>query len=385
MKKTNILLLSIVQALFQSSSVIVFSISGIASLTLIQNRGLATLPIGVMLLFATLCLIPAGILIKKIGSKESFKLGAMFGFTGGALCALGLYSEKFYILICGHIFLGIFQSFSQFYRFAALENVSNEDSSFAISCVTAGGVIASFLGPLIVFISSDINELQFTLPYIGIALLSFSNYVICCFLISTVEKVNIEKNFIIKSDLSFLKNRDFRLAVLMSCTSFSVMILLMSATPIEMLSCGNFISQTNYVIQWHVFAMYSTSFISWWLIKKFGTRFVIAFGLSCICMQSLVSISGNSYNHFVFALVLLGIGWNFVYISSSSSLASVYNNNNKHMVQSLHDLLMLLTITCSTLLSGISLELIGWNYMNLAALVLCSFAGITFFCRNLSK
>ena len=64
-EQRNVALLAGAQALFQTSSVLVMTISGLVGLRLASSKGLATLPIALMMVAAAATMIPASLM--KIG------------------------------------------------------------------------------------------------------------------------------------------------------------------------------------------------------------------------------------------------------------------------------------------------------------------------------
>ena len=129
-----------------SATVLTVTLAAILGATLAPDKGLATLPIAAMVIGTAVASLPAAILMRKHGRRAGFLLGAALGIGGSLLCALALYERSFSVFVAGHLLLGSYQGFANYYRFAAVETADPGHASQAISLVVAGGV-AAFLGP----------------------------------------------------------------------------------------------------------------------------------------------------------------------------------------------------------------------------------------------
>jgi MFS family permease len=143
----NVALLAASQALALSAVVLSMTLAGILGATLAPDRGLATLPIAVMVVGTALASIPASMLMRRLGRRAGFMLGAALGVIGSTLAAIGLYRQSFGVFVLGHLLIGAYQGFANYYRFAAAEAAGPAHASRAISWVVAGGVVAAFAGP----------------------------------------------------------------------------------------------------------------------------------------------------------------------------------------------------------------------------------------------
>ena len=104
------------------------------------------------------------------------------------------------------------------------------------------------------------------------------------------------------------------------------------------------------------------------LIKRFGALKVILAGTALMAACVAVALSGVTVAHFVVALVLLGIGWNFMYTGGTTLLAASHAPADKARTQGANDLAVFATMAVSSLASGALVSLAGWERMNLAAL-----------------
>jgi MFS family permease len=122
------------------------------------------------------------------------------------------------------------------------------------------------------------------------------------------------------------------------------------------------------VIEWHVVGMYAPGFFTGSLIKRFGTLAVILAGIALMAGCVVVALSGTSIAHFVAALALVGVGWNFMYIGGTSLLTESYRPAEKAKTQGVNDFIVFAIMGISSFSSGALVSAAGWEKMNAGAL-----------------
>ena len=135
-----------------------------------------------------------------------------------------------------------------------------------------------------------------------------------------------------------------------------------------MVACGFDATTASDVIRWHIVAMFAPSFFTGSLIAKYGAPKIIAVGLIALALCCLVAVSGITFMHFSIALGLLGIGWNFGFIGSTSLLAGAHRPEERARVQGLNDFLVFGLVTLASFASGALMVDVGWNAVNFAML-----------------
>jgi MFS family permease len=115
-------------------------------------------------------------------------------------------------------------------------------------------------------------------------------------------------------------------------------------------------------------AMYAPGFVTGSLIRRFGTLRIILSGVAVTAIATFVALDGNSIAHFVAALVLVGLGWNFMYTGGTALLTETYAPSEKARTQGLNDFIVFATMGLSSLASGALVTTGGWEVMNRAAL-----------------
>lgn len=371
LEKRNVAILVTSQTLFMVASITVMTLSGVVGGQLSLDPGLATLPIAMMMLGTVMSTLPASLYMKRVGRRRGFITGASIGGVVGGLIsftAIGL--ESFWLFCAGNLLLGIYQGFAMYYRFAAADVASPAFRSRAISYVMAGGVAAAFLGPWNA--STAIGWFDIAPsggPYLVIALLAL---LAIGFLTQLKVPASGEPDpgATSRPMLVIARQASFIVAVLASAVGYAVMVLVMTATPLAMRAQGFEMSQVAFIMQWHVLGMFAPSFVTGSLIARFGVQRILVVGTLLLTGTTLVTNIGTALAHFWVALVLLGIGWNFLFVGGSSLLATLHTEAERGKVQGINDLIVFSLVAVGSLMSGALLHYLDWATLNLAMLPL---------------
>jgi MFS family permease len=169
----------------------------------------------------------------------------------------------------------------------------------------------------------------------------------------------------------------FVVAALSAAVGYGLMNLLMTATPIAMSFCSHPFGAAALVIQWHVVGMYAPGFVTGTLIRRYGVLNVILAGIVLVAGCVAVALNGNTVAHFLIALALLGVGWNFMYTGGTTLLTESYAPAEKARTQGANDFIVFATMGVSSLASGAMVSMAGWETMNRAMLpFLAAIAGV---------
>lgn len=362
---SNILLLAMCQALMLSAISLTMTSSALVGLEISPRESLATMPLAFCYVTVMLMLIPASLFMQRFGRKAGFFVGAICGVFAGIFAGLGIYTSNFILFCVASIFQGVAMSSAQFYRFAAAEVAMEDYKSRAISWVLAGGLIAAFLGPSIArYTRESFTGPGFSASFGSIAILSVG--VLICVAFLQIPDIKIEKYDEPSRRLTAIMTLPtFIVAVLCTMIAYGSMNLLMTSTPLAMNHLHMNFNDTATVIQWHIVGMFAPSFFTGSLIHRFGVLGVMFAGTLLLIGCVLTSIYGNSYGHFLGALIVLGIGWNFLYVGGTTLLTEVYRPSEKGAVQGINDFLVFTAVAMTALGSGYIHHTIGWEKLNL--------------------
>jgi MFS family permease len=322
--KKNVALLSACQGLLLTNNSILIATNGLAGYALANDKAFATLPVTAYIVGAALTTMPASLLMRRLGRRAGFALGAVFGIVGALICAYAAFAHDFWLLCAGALVLGIYNATGQYYRFAAADSASIDFKSKAISLVLAGGIAGGILGPETSKISKDLfAQAVFAGSYLSLG-------VFCLLAIGLVSLIDIPPLTLAEQKESgrplsvIARQPAFIVAVLSAIIGYGVMNLLMVATPLAMMACQHPFSDAAFVIQWHVIAMFAPSFFTGTLIKRYGVINVMLAGvvlnLGCIG----VALAGLAVANFWMAMVLLGVGWNFMFVGGTTLLTECH-------------------------------------------------------------
>jgi len=157
--KKNVALLAMCQALFNSSTGVVLSVSALVGLALASNKSLATLPQALQWEATAAFSIPLAMIMRRFGRRTGFIFGALMGSLGAIIAAAAIFRGSFELYLVAIIFFGAYTISGQTYRFAAADVADEKWHGIAISLVIGGGVFAAFVGPEISKWTHDVSSL----------------------------------------------------------------------------------------------------------------------------------------------------------------------------------------------------------------------------------
>jgi MFS family permease len=143
------------------------------------------------------------------------------------------------------------------------------------------------------------------------------------------------------------------LAISAAALGYGIMSLIMTATPISMHAhAGHSLEITKFVIQSHIAAMYLPSLIFAWLCARVGFRGMMWSGALIYLVCLIVAALNTQFLNYWLSLVLLGIGWNFLFLSGTNLLSRGYKREERFRVQSTNDFLVFSIQAIFSLSSG---------------------------------
>ena len=362
----NLFLLALSQIFSFTAAPVTVFLSGIIGSQISPVKSLATLPMSISVVGIAIGAIIATKLMSLIGRKYGFILASIGNSLVSILAAYSILNQNFILFCFANFFIGVGMAFTHQYRFAAAESVEKSMAPKAISIILFGGIISAFLGPSLANYSKDlISENLYVGSYLALALLTFIPAILFLFYES---KSKIESNikYTGRSYLELISQPRFIQAIAASAFGYAVMTFLMTATPISMHVMENMsLNKTSIVIQFHVAAMFLPSLLTGYLIKKFGHSNVIYAGVFLYSITLIASIFEQSFFNYMFALIFLGLGWNFLFISGTSLLVLTYKEEEKYKAQGLNDFVVYSVHAIGSLSAGIFITLTNWKIMNL--------------------
>ena len=362
----NLVLLTLSQIFSFTAAPVTVFLSGIIGSQISPIKSLSTLPMSISVVGIAIGAFIATKVMSKLGRKAGFILASILNTTISILAAYSIFNQNFYLFCFANFFLGIGMAFTHQYRFAAAESVGIDMAPKAISIILFGGIISAFLGPSLANYTKDlVSENLYVGSYLSLAVLTFIPTILFLFYESkTIIEENINSTG--RSYLELITQPKFIQAVAASAFGYAIMTFLMTATPISMHVMENMsLNETGIVIQFHVAAMFLPSLITGHLIKKIGHSNVIYTGIFFYSITLLISIFDQTFFNYMFALIFLGLGWNFLFISGTSLLVLTYKENEKYKMQGLNDFIVYSVHALGSLSAGVFIALTSWKIMNL--------------------
>ncbi|MGY9000282.1 MAG: MFS transporter [Rhodospirillales bacterium] len=366
----NVFILATCQMLNGSGRTLIAATSPLIALGIAPNPVLATLPITLMILGTAFTTLPASFLMRRIGRRWGFVIGGLLGAVGGVISVGGLLVSSFWLFSIGNMFFGIYAAFSHYYRFAATDVAPNHFKGTAISLVLVGGVAGAFLGPELAKAGVDLfTAIKFIGTYIFLIVVTLmSSLVVLAVDIPSLTPAETDNSGRPLSEI--LRTPTFIVAATVATISQAVMNFLMTATPLAMYHVGHLFGDTAFVIEWHSFAMFAPGFFTGSLIKRFGTILMIFTGLAIQLLAIGVALSGDSIILFWASLFLVGLGWNFAFISATTLLTDVHTPSERAKVQGINNFIIFGFVAFSSLMSGTIHHFFGWHWVNLVIIPL---------------
>lgn len=368
-KKTmhrQVLVLAGAQALFQIVSVMVMTVGALAGSQIAESPKWATLPIATMFLGTAVMMFPASMWMDRVGRRVGFLSGTFLGVAGGLIAALGISIASLPTLAFGTFLVGTYQAFAQFYRFAASEVADAAFRPRAISLVMAGGVVAALAGPMLARLGGPILQPEYLGSFLILAVVSLlaTGVLLGLHIPATVHMHTEHGNG--RPWQQIVAQPTYLVALFGAATGYGIMILAMTATPLAMLHHHHGLGSAATVIQLHVLGMFLPSFVTGTLIVRFGVLRIMLIGVLLFVGHILMTLTGTGFASFASALVLLGVGWNFMYIGGTTLLTGTYSPAEKARAQAINDMaIFAVGLACSFGAGGL-LEALGWQTMNLA-------------------
>ena len=354
---------------FTAAPVTVF-LSGIIGSQLSPIKSLATLPMALSIVGIAIFAIFAAKVMSIIGRRAGFIFASILSSLSSLLAAYAIIIESFILFNFSCFLLGAGVAFSHQYRFAAVETVKKNMAPKAISIILLAGIGSAFIGPNLANVSKEIiSEHLYAGSYFALAALTLTSTIFLMFYKDKHNSNDISKKNK-RSYLELVSQPRFLQALIASAFAYAVMAFLMTATPISMHVMEKIsLSKTGFVIQLHIAAMFLPSLVTGNLIKKFGHSKIMNAGVALFSVTILFSLFEQNFVNYLVALIFLGFGWNFLFISGTSLLVLSYREDEKFKAQGFNDLIVYSIQAIASLSAGVFLTLTSWKIMNLICLI----------------
>jgi MFS family permease len=313
--------------------------------------------------------------MKRVGRQRGLTAGTLWGIVGALICAGAVWQQSFWLLCFGTLVWGVYNAYGQYYRFAAADVASQDFKAQAISLVLAGGLVGGILGP-----TTSRWTIGFLTPKFMGAYLALIAFAVVTMLLLRLIRIPTpsaaEQSAKGRPLREIVSQPKYIVAVLAGAIGYGVMNFLMTSTPIAMQVCGHPYGDAAFVISSHIIGMFAPSFVSGPLIKRVGPLPVMFAGALLNFAAIGIALSGIAVAQFWWALVILGVGWNFLYIGGTTLLTETYRPEERARAQGTNEQAIFVMMAISSLTSGLTVTTAGWERVNLFALPLVATVAI---------
>ena len=376
----NLFVLTLSQIFSFTAAPVTVFLSGIIGSQISPIKSLSTLPMSISVVGIAIGAVIASKVMSITGRKTGFIIASVGNSIVSLCAAYSIFNQNFSLFCFVNFFLGVGMAFTHQYRFAAAESVDKDKVPKAISIILLGGIVSAVIGPGLANYAKDIvsNHL-YVGSYLSLAVLTFLPSIFFLFYKNT-KKIEINIKYSGRNYLELISQPRYLQAIVASAFGYAIMTFLMTATPLSMhVMEGMSLSKTSVVIQIHVAAMFLPSLITGNLVKKFGHSKIMYAGVSLYSITVIASFFDQSFLNYMFALIFLGFGWNFLFISGTSLLVLTYKEEEKFRAQGLNDFIVYSVHAMGSLSAGILIVLTNWKMMNIICIPLMIIIVLTTF------
>ena len=353
--------LTVAYALMMAGTSLMVLLAGIIGVGFAPSEEFATLPIALVVVGLAASTLPTGKLLGRFGRRRVFIAYGFLALVSAATAVASLMASAFIAFCLAAFLMGWAGAAGHQYRFAALEAVPPELAPKATSVLLFGGILAAFIGPEIAVRG------RYLLPteYAGSFLLLMFSYMAGIVLISFHRDEFVsaaEQGGAGRPLREILRSPVVILAICSAALAYGIMSLLMTATPISMHAhAGHSLEATKFVIQSHIAAMYLPSLLYAGLLARIGLKGMLWSGTAMYLVCLLIAATNTQFLNYWLALILLGVGWNFLFLSGTNLLPLGYRREERFRVQSFNDFVVFSVQALASLSSGWFLYHMGWR------------------------
>ncbi len=376
------------QSLFSAALIISFTVSSIIVVELAGgNKQWAGVPGTMMLLGAAAVAYPMGRFMDRFGRRPGLSIGLLFGLAAALLAAWAVISQSLWLFLLTIIGMGLSRGSNDLGRYAAAEANPIQQRGRALSLVVLGGTFGSIAGPLFVDWSGrfagQAGLSVYSGPWLAAALfLLLALLVIQFFLRPDPQEIGrqlaaLEPATPVDQSRSRAYPQiwsDPRTKVAtgtMICGQLA-MVTVMTITPVHMHGHHHTLASISWVIMAHTLGMFGLSFMTGWLVDRWGQSKIILAGGLLLVAACLLAPVWNNVVWLAVALFLLGLGWNFCFVAGSALLAAVLRPSEKGRIQGLTDTMVNIASGIGSVGSGLIFAALGFWVMSWLSIVIAA-------------
>ncbi len=356
-------MLAAAQSFGQTATPILVLLGGIVGARIAPDPSWATLPLAIMIIGVACATIPASLLMSRIGRKAGFLIGSGVAILAGLVAAWSIEVEMFLLFCLASFMIGNYAAFMQQFRFAVAESVPPDEVPKCLSFLMLAGIVAAILGPEVGNRFSRTEGLSdYVGSFLGVSVLMTVSFLILLIFFRNQEVDEASEEEPVRPLGEILAQPKLILAITSAVVGYTIMSLIMTATPVSMHEIDSHsLDDTTWVVQSHILAMYVPSLFSGFLIARFGVLRIIQSGFLIMLACVAVGWGEPMLMHYWWSMVLLGVGWNFLFLGGTTLLTQSYRSSEGFAVQAINDFLVFGLQAVGSLGAGVLHAVYGWN------------------------
>jgi len=368
----NVWILVAAQALAMCTAPFVIVIGSIQGGALAPAAGWATLPVALVVVGTVVSIRPVTRMMARVGRKPVMLAGTLAGTLAGLTGVLASWLGSFPLLCLAALIGGSGLAVVHQYRFAAMEAVPPGLAGSAASRVLLGGLVAAWLGPEVATLGAgETARYPFLSSWAGLVMVQLAALLVLATGYHPGSEIRSEATAAGDGRplRQILADPLVLAAMGAAAIGYAVMSFIMTATPLSMTQmAGHSLDDAKHVIQLHIVAMYLPSLVSGWLTRVVGLPAMLLGGLVAYLFCVLLALSGIGFHHYLGALLLLGVGWNLLFVGGTVLLAQGYRPEERFRVQGLNDMLVFGSQALASLSAGAVFAWLQWDGLVLLTL-----------------
>lgn len=338
---------------------------------MLGTESIAGLPAALFTLGSALAAFVVGQLSSRFGRRH----GLSFGFIAGGVGAMGVILaaniNNLALLFLSLFVYGAGTATNLQARYAGTDLANSKQRATATSMAMVATTIGAVAGPNLVTpmgnVAIALNMPALTGPFI-LAAIAYILAGLILFVFMRPDPLLVAKAIAVEQQkqnskvtvaTKTLHETTNRMAIIVGALvlimSHVIMVSIMTMTPVHMQGHGSSLNAIGLVIGLHVAAMYLPSLGTGVLVDKLGRTFMVMSSGMTLAVAGLVAsfAPGDSQLWMTLALVLLGLGWNFGFISGTAIIIDSTNIENRAKTQGTVDVWVALAGSAGSIVSGV--------------------------------
>ena len=367
-------------ALGSTGHIAAVTVGTIVAHELLGSNALAGAPGATVVLGAALGAVLLSALMARRGRRMGLVTGYSIGVFGAFVATAAVLTRSFPLLLLGTMLIGFGNASNSLSRYTAADMVKTDRRASAIGTVVWASTVGSVVGPTLVPIAGEI-AIRAGLPplagpylvpvvFVGLAaVLSFVFLRPDPYQLADEDAVAlaVPGDTTTERVWSIIRRPGVAAAIVALVVSQTVMVLIMTMTPLHMTEHGHSLGEVGIVLSAHTLGMFALSPLSGWLTERFGAVPTIFLGSATLGIAALMAAAAPADGGLILllALFLLGLGWNFGFVAGSALLSQHLELHERTRVQGAADALIWSSAAAASLGSGLIMAAVGYTALGI--------------------